>query len=539
MGFFNGKSEGAEANAKAQAKARVEAKAGKISTSARYHQAHQVIGQDYNIKYGKVLGTGYNGSVCLATSVSDPHQKFAVKRIKVGDEKMRSEAEIFLSLDHPHIVRLFDVYESGNHLWLVMECMEGGELFDYVMDHPLGHLPEQEAVNAMWQMLLSVNYIHSNGIAHRDLKLENFMYEKKERKHLKLIDFGFSKEWQSARRRQAASSSGGEMNVCKMKTDCGTTRYMAPEVLNRDYTSQCDLWSMGVIAFTLLSGKQPFRGRDRIVLKNIAEGNYDMDSEVWDSISAPARDFVQSLLRVDPEERLTAEQALQHPWLAGRSRLDISARIDTPVVDALRQFGEASKFRRCCYQMMAWSLSNKERAEVRQYFEALDGNKRGTVRRKTFKKVMSGEFNVPVEEADQIFKAMDACNDDEIKYSEFLAAMVSTQITLTDELLKATFLKFDTEETGYITETSLREVVGEKFDGVHVKKLIAETGMGKKKISYPEFASYLRGGDLRGTGTATGAVNEKPGGSFWGRNVKHFVNEACLCVPFLGCPRLS
>merc|ERR1719265_396241 len=110
---------------------------------------------------------------------------------------------------------------------LVMECMEGGELFDRVAE--LKRFGERNAADALWQMLLALNYIHSHDIVHRDLKLENFLYDKKGSTHLKLIDFGFSKIWES--------------NI-KMKMSCGPLSYVAQEVLRKAYTSQCDLWSL-------------------------------------------------------------------------------------------------------------------------------------------------------------------------------------------------------------------------------------------------------------------------------------------------------
>merc|ERR1719265_1112560 len=175
-----------------------------------------------------------------ATSVSRPGQRFAVKTLKIGTgvqnflkkdhlQQLKGEVENYLSMDHPHIVRLYDVYESKSELHLVMECAGGGELFEHVTKKK--RFSEYEASDALRQMLLALNYIHSHGIVHRDVKLENFIFDSKSSGHLKLIDFGFSKMW---------DQTSGE----KMKQSLGTLAYAAPEVLNRSYTSQCDLWSL-------------------------------------------------------------------------------------------------------------------------------------------------------------------------------------------------------------------------------------------------------------------------------------------------------
>merc|ERR1719478_982477 len=167
--------------------------------------------------------------------------------------------------------------------------MEGGELFHRVTKRR--HFTEKDAAEAAFQMLLAVNYIHTHGIVHRDIKLENFLYEKPDSDHLKLIDFGFSHIW--------------EPNT-KMALSCGTLAYVAPEVLKKSYTSQCDLWSTGVILFILLAGYMPFSGNERVQRKAIEDGNYSWRADRWKSVSSEAIDLVKRLLEKDPAKRLTA-----------------------------------------------------------------------------------------------------------------------------------------------------------------------------------------------------------------------------------------
>jgi len=421
-------------------------------------------------------------------------QKYAVKAFKLSNvapdkrAQLESEVEIFLCMDHPHITRLYDVFESEDYLHLVMECMEGGELFDRVSE--VKRFSERDAADAMWQMLLAVNYIHSHGMVHRDLKLENFLYDQRGSNHLKLIDFGFSKVW--------------DPNI-KMRVSCGTLSYVAPEVLEKSYGSQCDVWSLGVIVFILLAGYMPFSGAEAIQTKNISDGKYVMKPERWGNISDEAKHFTKSLLQVNPEKRLTAQKALEHSWIASRN--NCACEVDDSIVNALRQFGQASRFRRCCMEMMAWSLSNAERSKVREYFLKMDANKQGTITLSELKTVLTAGFEVPDDETMAIFNALDTNNDEEIHYSDFLAAMVNTRIAIHDDLIRSAFRKFDTDSSGYITVANLKEVLGDTFEGAEVESLVAEADQLKDgRISYAEFVAYIRGTPLEIHSNATAQI---------------------------------
>mmetsp|Transcript_5920 Transcript_5920/g.15058 ORF Transcript_5920/g.15058 Transcript_5920/m.15058 type:complete len:548 (-) Transcript_5920:63-1706(-) len=467
---------------------RAEGRSGKITVSGRYHRLPKRLADDYIVET-KVLGTGYNGSVFKARSKIGAGT-YAVKGFHLNGitgEKMKeleTEAEIFLSMDHPHVARLVDVYECENRLNLVMECMEGGELFERVRKQR--RFTEVDAGSAIRQMLLSINYIHSKGIVHRDLKLENFLYETKESDHLKLIDFGFSHIW--------------EPNT-KMKLSCGTLAYVAPEVLNKSYTSQCDLWSLGVITFIMLSGYMPFYGSEEHQIECIKSGKWANKPEKWAKVSDPAKDFMQSLMVVSPSKRLTAEQALNHPFIHDRqmSKQQSSELIDADIVEALQGFAKASQFRRACMSVMAWSLTSEERAKVRDAFIAMDESRQGTITLGELKKVLTEKFTFSDEQVQPIFEALDTGENDQIHYTEFLAAMVSTRIAMHDDLLRATFQRFDVDNSGSITVDNLRVVLGDSFDGEEVENLIKEADFaGDGKISYDEFIRYLKEGDAEG-----------------------------------------
>mmetsp|Transcript_2460 Transcript_2460/g.6123 ORF Transcript_2460/g.6123 Transcript_2460/m.6123 type:complete len:560 (-) Transcript_2460:103-1782(-) len=447
----------------------------KEQISGRYHRHPRTLEHDYEVS-DSVLGTGVNGEVKLATSKINPSHVFAVKAFHFAGvppskrAQLESEIELFLCMDHPHIARLTDVYEPVEHLDLVMECMQGGELFDRIKRK--GRFSERSTAEVCWQMLLALNYIHDHGIMHGDVKLENFMFDSNDSDHIKLIDFGFSKM-----RGQTAQKA------------CGTLSYIAPEVLDLRFSSQADQWSLGVIVFVLLSGRMPFFGDDKEQKMNIRLGNYVMKPEQWAEVSGEAADFTKQLLQVNPTKRLTSQRALEHPFILHAAH---EVDVDACIVEALREFGHQSNFRRCCLSLMAWSLSIEERAKVEEYFIAMDVHHHGAITYGDLKQIMCDKFRIPGREVKQTFEALSIHHDKEIHFSDFLAAMVSTRIEVTDELLREAFRKFDVEDTGFITVENLREVLGDEYNGERVEALHKEVDACHcGKVSFPDFATYM------------------------------------------------
>jgi serine/threonine protein kinase len=319
-------------NSSAKVSKQVDARAGKIAFSGRYHKAPRNVEDDYTLS-SEVLGNGMCGEVTIASSKRDPQQKVAIKKLSRRKAKSMAEVQTMLCLDHHHIVRLLDVYETEAHLVLVMECLEGGELFDRVKEEPFS---EEEARDALLQMLQALNYLHSHGIVHRDVKLENFVYCKKGSRHLKLIDFGLS-----------ALAKPSE----KFRSAVGTMGYAAPEVFDGSYTSKCDMWSLGVVAYILLSGTMP-----------ATEGRHTFRTAKWKKISPEAIKFVESLMKVNPAERLSAEGALAHPWIAN-SLAPVTPNISKSDLQSLHTYSKATGFERSCLKMMALLSSDEDQAK--------------------------------------------------------------------------------------------------------------------------------------------------------------------------------
>ncbi|XP_053320867.1 calcium/calmodulin-dependent protein kinase type IV-like [Spea bombifrons] len=256
---------------------------------------------------GQELGRGATSAVfkCEEKGTQKPYAAKIIK--KTIDKKIvRTEIGVLLRLSHPNIIKLKDIFETPSKIALILELVTGGELFDRIVER--GYYSEQDAALVVQQVLEAVTYLHSNGVVHRDLKPENLLYaDMSPDSILKIADFGLSKivDDQEA-----------------MKTMCGTPGYCAPEILyGSPYGPEVDLWSVGVIAYILLCGFEPFfdpRG-DQYMYSKILNCDYEFISPWWDEISLNAKDLVQKLIVLDPKKRLTVSQALQHPWVTGKA----------------------------------------------------------------------------------------------------------------------------------------------------------------------------------------------------------------------------
>ncbi|KAK3102770.1 hypothetical protein FSP39_013833 [Pinctada imbricata] len=227
---------------------------------------------------------------------------------------MHSTTHLFLVVDrlrgrlsHNNIVQLLDVFDDKAHVYLVMELVTGGELFDRIVQK--GSYTEKDASYLIKQVLQAVQYMHGKGVVHRDLKPENLLYYSPDvDSKIMISDFGLSKTEESG----------------IMATACGTPGYVAPEVLaQQPYGKEVDCWSIGVISYILLCGYPPFYDEnDSVLFQQILKASYEFDSPYWDDISDSAKDFISHLMEKEPKRRFTCEQALSHPWISGNTALE-------------------------------------------------------------------------------------------------------------------------------------------------------------------------------------------------------------------------
>ncbi|KAM9813917.1 calcium/calmodulin-dependent protein kinase type 1D-like [Neosynchiropus ocellatus] len=232
-----------------------------------------------------------------------------LKKKHLVKSNLENEINVLRRIKHENVVGLEDFYESQTHYYLVMQLVSGGELFDRILSQ--GVFTEKDASLVIKQVLQAVSYLHENSIVHRDLKPENLLYYNTDvNAKIMVSDFGLSKTLEHG----------------VMSTACGTPGYVAPEVLSRQpYSKAVDCWSIGVITYILLSGYPPFYEENETHLySKIMRAEYSFHSPFWDDISDSAKDFIRNLMEKNPSKRLTSEQALRHPWIAGDTARDLN-----------------------------------------------------------------------------------------------------------------------------------------------------------------------------------------------------------------------
>nr|XP_060630718.1 myosin light chain kinase family member 4 isoform X1 [Anolis sagrei ordinatus] len=259
----------------------------------------------YHVYKGEVLGGGRFGQVHKCEEKSTGIQLAAkiikARNIKEKDE-VKNEINVMNQLDHVNLIQLYDAFESKNDIVLVMEYVQGGELFDRIIDENC-NLTEIDTILFTKQICEGIQYMHQMYILHLDLKPENILCVNREANQIKIIDFGLARRYKPRE---------------KLRVNFGTPEFLAPEVVNYDFVSfPTDMWSVGVIAYMLLSGLSPFLGEDdNETLNNILACRWDFDDEEFAKVSEDAKDFISKLLIKEKGWRISATAALKHPWLS-------------------------------------------------------------------------------------------------------------------------------------------------------------------------------------------------------------------------------
>jgi len=380
-------------------------------------------------------------------------------------------------MDHPNIIRIKSVYEDGNKLYLVTELCAGGELFHrlekswYTM--PISkncklNIPEEEVLGHMTRIVAAVSYCHANGIVHGDLKPENFVFGKTGHNScdLKLIDFGLSTRY-----------TQGFTSPRATKIITGSLPYMAPEMLEGQCIPASDMWSLGVIAYVLLSGKNPFDADDDEGIKRrINNAEVRFPKAWWEGSTEECQDFIKSLLRADPEQRLTGEAAMSHPWFGVELAYDEpptpkekgdTVQLLQRRLQAYKRFGPLKKMSLLC---VALHLDHEGVAELRRLFSKIDRNHDGMIQTEELQEVLQA----PEEECNILFQELDQTGSGFVSYSEFMAAMMERSCFLDASLMHEAWMLLDQNDTGSICTADLERLLGTFIGKDKIEDMIKE-----------------------------------------------------------------
>nr|GMD97449.1 calcium-dependent protein kinase 29 [Ipomoea batatas]GME00110.1 calcium-dependent protein kinase 29 [Ipomoea batatas] len=433
------------------------------------------------------LGRGQFGVTYLCTEKATG-LKYACKAIPrrklVATKDIENARREIMMLQHltgqPNIVEFKGAYEDRRTLYLVMELCSGGELFDRITEK--GSYSEKEAAKIGRQIVNVVHVCHFMGVMHRDLKPENFLFvSRDDDSPLKATDFGLSVFIEEGR---------------VYKEIAGSPYYVAPEVLRKSYGKEIDVWSAGVILYILLSGFPPFcADNDKGTFEEILKGQLDLKSPPWPSISSDAKDLIRRMLAVDPRKRITAAEALEHPWLKEDGNAS-DRPIDSAVLNRMKQFRAMNKMKQLALKVIAKTLSEEEIKGLREMFNNMDTDRSGTI---TYEELKTGlaklGSKLPETEIQQLMEAADVDKNGTLDYFEFITATMHRHKLEKEENLYKAFQHFDKDDSGYITREELRQAFTEygMGDEATIDEILNDVDTNKDgNINYEEFVGMMK-----------------------------------------------
>lgn len=400
---------------------------------------------------GKKLGSGSYGSVFIGTHKVTA-QKRAIKQMKKSllrslQEDVLYEFNILKELDHPNITRVYEAYEDASTIYIVSELFEGGDLYQRMSTDK--YIDEHKASIIVKQILIALAYCHSMNLLHRDLKPQNVMLEDTSL-NLKLIDFGFAKYYNPKK---------------LLKGKLGTPYFMAPEIiLNQKYDCRVDIWSLGVILISMLSGNEPYRARDMNSLYNeIISSNFTEHyiSSKYKHFSPAAVNFIAGCLKPNLAERSRATDLLNHPWIKKENpHMELSPDLVKQLSKNVKRTVGASRMQSAISSYMALNAArNSQIIAIKELFLKLDTSKDGKL---SWEEIMVGfrlypkEMPFNVYDMQKYFSSMDKDGSQTIEYTEFVQALMNQAEMSTEENLKAAFGFFDCDGNGLIDAKEMK-----------------------------------------------------------------------------------
>ena len=445
------------------------------------------------------LGEGSYATVyCVENRITG--SKRAMKVISKGDncndeddKEITNEINILRTLDHPNILKIFEFYSSKESYSIVTELCQGGELFQEIIDK--GPFDENYSAYVMFQILSAINYCHKMKIIHRDLKPENILIIERDSNgfpRIKIADFGTSKIVEKGHVQRKL---------------VGSSYYIAPEVLKKHYDEKCDLWSCGVIMYILLSGRPPFGGdNDKEIMEKVIVGKYDLESSPFDKLSNSGKDLIKKLLMIEPTKRLSAEQALSHPWFKENRSKELFNKIKDEstikkMIQNLKVYKRDSIIQETALAYLVHNFPQmKDVVNACKLFNQMDVDGDGKINKKEFLKGLQNKISSDTlkSDVDTIFKNIDMDNNGYIEYEEFVRAAVNKEHFIDRRVIQFAFKYFDKDDSGEITFDEIEAVFKESITDkskVHesLKKINDEVDTnGDGIISFQEFADIMK-----------------------------------------------
>lgn len=433
----------------------------------------------------KVLGAGASCQVLAATRKST-RQMCAMKIIekKGGPEAAenevlyKNEIKILTNLKHPNIVEFIENFEDNEKYYLVTGLCAGGELFDRVSE---GSFSERVASRLTRQMLLALNHCHQRDISHRDLKPENFVFESSAQESpMKLIDFGC-----------AIQAADDEV----INDVAGSPYYVAPEVLNPNFKrtgkvwKASDMWSIGVIVFLFVHGYPPFNGeKQEQIFQKIKIGRFKFARDI--DLSQSVKDFIEKLLVMKPEKRMTAAEALAHPWIAQAAEVAPDTPLSANVVESLNQFRVQCRLKKAVARIMANRMTEEDKKQLENAFKKFDLNGDGRLGPDEIAAMMKS-LGRNEADAKEFMQNVDDNNDGVISKEEFATSVAMGKLNNHDDM-KQTFSLFDKDGDGYVTAAELEKMCN--LPPEQAKQMIKEVDVnGDGQISFQEWMSAMSG----------------------------------------------
>ncbi|OMJ67756.1 hypothetical protein SteCoe_34991 [Stentor coeruleus] len=429
------------------------------------------------------IGEGSYGQVFLVTHRESKAQR-AMKSISLGQsidlDQLIIEVSILKELDHPNIVRIFEVIKDEKTINILMENCTGGELYERIEKN--NHFSESLASQYMFDMVSAIKYCHEARLVHRDLKPENILFENdKENARLKIIDFGTSKYFKPNE---------------KMQRFIGTSFYVAPEVIDKNYDEKCDVWSLGVILYVMLCGSPPFYGKTtEDIYKSIKTKEVIFRSKNWETVSENAKSLIIRMLNKDPIKRLSIDEVYSDPWIQNKKNNVSDMPLTKISLENMHKFQNECNLKRVTMSYIISQLVVSEEVdELRKVFESLDKNGDGKL---TKNEILEGFKYTGVIDLDleRIMMDCDADNNGYLDYTEFLTAACNWRKITSKNRLFAAFKALDNDGSGKISFNDLIEAFkSTDVDNQQIKEIIEiADANGDGEIDLEEFERIIMG----------------------------------------------